>query len=184
VAVGLAIFFQRIRVSAAVRRSLLIGFDVIAYLLAVLVLIVALGEKSLPYPSSGSASATSFVESEFGGRDVVLIQPGDQYSFAAESDFSIEIQQQEPKFTNPRIHVLPFYGINGQGFPFWNSDEISPAVRDARQVFVYRAQPTYPPALMPVHRAINSVGFKLQRIANFGTTRVEIWHSTASASSR
>ena len=116
IAVGLAATLQYLRGLVARRSWPRLGFDVVVYALAAIVLATALKDAT-PYPPfPGSKSATTFVESELGRHDAVIISRSSVWPYAVESKLEVSMQGRPdatnafiPKFDDPRLHpVGPF----------------------------------------------------------------------------
>src|SRR4051812_3139327 len=137
IAMGLAIALRVLRGAIADRgRRLVVGFDVVAYLGAAAILVVALAGDTQAYPYPGAEPATSFIESTATSDDAVLLPWPALYSFAAETDLGTGVTKAptsafgyDPTFSDPSIH--PF-GTTLSPF------DVKQAVDGAKRVFVYR----------------------------------------------
>jgi hypothetical protein len=182
-ALGLAAVLQSVRGLLPKRPAVRVGFDIAACVAAAAILVSAATAKQLAYPWPGAKSATEFVTSHLGPRDVVLVPWTAQASFAAESGLSDGIQAQpayflpfSPKFTDLRIHPTAQSVLAG---------EVAQSVKGANRLFVYIPDPfnAVEQASKTTYAGVlPSVGFEHERTATFGSASVEVWrrsHATA-----
>jgi hypothetical protein len=187
IAVGLAFVLERIRELLAGHAVWRIGFDAVAVAGAAVILVVAgraepgagfdVSGPALRYPFPGANSASDYVESELGPRDVLLIPFRSNWSFAAESDFEATVKRTPessvgfvPDFLDPRVHYV---GLE-VGVP-----QVSGAVEDSERVFVYYAQHPFNESEVESKGALaaslGELGFAPQRADAFGSATVEVW---------
>jgi hypothetical protein len=151
------------------------------YVLAATVVAIALRDP-LPYPLSGSKSATAFVESEIHKRDVVLITPISVYSYAVESKFPVSILGRPetvnsfiPRFGDRRLH--PTGPVSDSvGTP----TEVRSWVDGADRVFLYDVLPGFGKLKVDaIENTLRVNGFQTVRVKKFGAAQVDIWKHRA-----
>jgi hypothetical protein len=183
-AVGLAVTLQALRKLGADRRWRRVGFDSLAYLIAAIVLIIAVGHDAPPYAIPGSESAVRFVQSELGKDDAVLVMQGGHYQFALESDFdaSILARPQEsigfvPVFSDPRVHVVEF--PFDRAVPARVSQRTRNAVSEVDRVIVYSGSHIYSfQFVLTQDHVLRSEGFRKRATFDFGAEKVWIWEKS------
>jgi hypothetical protein len=178
VAIGLAVVLKILRRLFS-EYSLRIVFDLIAYAVAIVMMIVAFGRDTPPYPFAGSKSATEFINAQLRRTDAVFILPSGRYSYALESKFPVTLYSQPeetigfvPKFADRRLNLLD---------DDFDSDAIAKQVRNALRradrAFVHAAPggggaARYHYTLELLRRA---EGWKVERSSLFGEVRVITW---------
>ena len=94
-AVGLAAVLQLVRRRIADRSTVRRGFDILAFVLAAVIVVTALWRNTPEYPFPGSKSAAEFVDSRLGKNDEVLVYPGGRYSYALEARSRFVLRSQD-----------------------------------------------------------------------------------------
>jgi hypothetical protein len=178
-AVGLAAAMQFLCERLSHDRAMYLSLNSALYIAAVVILVLALGQKALPYPFPGAKSAADFAESALGPHDVLLVPSPAQYSLAAESDFAVSLHPA-PQFADPRIVLI---GVQ------FSANAVASDVRLADRVFVYIPEPAFHTAEAKSSERLDSVlamaGFYEQPLEQAGQARVEVWrNSTGSAVDR
>jgi hypothetical protein len=112
-ALGLAITMQSVRTRLC--RTAKHAFDGVVYLTAAAVLLSAVLAAPRHYRHPGPASATSWIESQLGPHDAVLIVAGAVYSYAAATRLRVRLKATPkglnsfvPIIRDPRVHDLAF----------------------------------------------------------------------------
>jgi hypothetical protein len=176
-AIGLAAVLEGLRRLIS-EHSWRVVFDVVAYAVAIVVMIVAFGRDTSPYPFPGSKSATEFIEAELRRSDAVFILPGGRYSYALESEFPVTLHKQPdetigfvPKFADRRLNFLDD-DFDSKAI----AKQVREALRWADRAFVHAAPGggagRYLITLELLRRA---EGWKVERTASFGEVRVITW---------
>ena len=113
IAVGLAAGLHRLRGTLFARRGLAAGFDAAGYLIAVVVVVAAIGYDTPRYPQPGAKQATQFVETHLGRNDVAFIMPGGDYPFSVDAGYRVGLRAQPhrivgfaPVFDDPRLEII------------------------------------------------------------------------------
>jgi hypothetical protein len=184
VAVGLAVTLQAVRRLGADRRWLRVSFDSLAYLIAAIVLIIAVGHDAPPYAVPGSESAVRFVQSELGKDDALLVVQGGHYQLALESDFDASIQERPhesigfvPTFADPRVHVVEFE-FHRPVSPHV-SRHTREAIAGADRVFVYSGSHVFTTEFVATQEPVlRSQGFRKRATIAFGAEIVWIWEKS------
>lgn len=132
VAVGIAVALETVRQLVARDTFLHVAFDALAFALAIALLLGAIGARR--YYPTGARLASTRVGNEFGRNDVVWVTRFTEFSFALYSGLPYRIIETpqysvgfEPKFINPRVHVLDFT---------LRKDEVKTSVQSADRVIV------------------------------------------------
>lgn len=134
-AVGLAVALQALRRLLVDQRTLRIGFDVAVFAAAAAVLVSA--GPAVRYPFPGPRSATQFIEANVGPSDAIILPFHTEWSFAAESRFSVKKMEALPESTvsfdpaewsDPRIHNIDLD---------MDPSQVAAAVKGTNRVFVY-----------------------------------------------
>jgi hypothetical protein len=176
-AFGAAVFLQHVRGLAGRRPPMRIGFDIVVAVVAAVVLVSGLGD-ALPYPFSGSRSATEFVDSELTEHDAVIITLTSVYTFAVESRSRVTLRATPekvigfiPVFADARLHTVgPFGEVEGR------SEQIRALVDNADRVFVHNAIPFIGgKQSKATQAALVSLGFERKRTVRFNAAQVDIW---------
>jgi hypothetical protein len=172
-AFGLAAVLHRVRRLAARRVAVRFAFDAVLLVTALAVVFVGYGDAK-PYPNPGSASATQFVESEIGPRDVVILAGGRIYSFAISSRTPLRLKPTPdhmigftPMFDDKRFHTFGEWSELA-GTP----DEIRAAVDGADRVVLYGGLLTS--AFERVANTLRAEGFH-EEVVRFGNDLVVSW---------
>jgi hypothetical protein len=175
-AFGLAALLQRVRNVVAKRPPSLTAFRAVLVGAAVVV-VVAGYQDAKPYPQSGSASATAFVESTVRPGDVVIVAGGVIYSFAVSAHLPLELEPTpEHQIGFTPVFDDPTYRTFGE----WSQQSGTPkqiraAVGNARRVLLYGSL-FGSPAVNQVVRTLNADGFRNESITPFGgVNSVFIW---------
>jgi hypothetical protein len=134
IAVGLAMVLHLVRRPFARGRALGIVFDLVVFAAAAVILISA--GPALRYPFPGAKSAATYIQTNLGPNDAVILPFHTEWSFAAESRFPVKIvsspettESFDPVgWSDPRIHYI---GLD------MNSADVAAAVSGANRVFVY-----------------------------------------------
>jgi hypothetical protein len=177
IAVGLAMALQLLRGLTANRSPLRLGFDIVAYALAVTVVATTL-HRSPGYPFPGARSATAFVESEIHQNDAVIITPISVFSYAVESKSSVSIVGRPetvnsfiPSFADPRVHPTGLIS-DAPGTP----DQVRSWVDGADRVFVYDTIPGFGQRQVDaIEDNLRADGFQRVRVKKFDAAQVVIW---------
>ena len=180
VAIGLAFALQRLLESTAglVRWML----HAAAYVGALAILVSALGAMTWRYPFPGARSATSFVESNLGPRDALVVPANATYTLAAESSFAASAVAQprasigyRPRFADRRIlNVGTTAAVVRAEAP-----NLIRRTTNTPRVFVYLPEPPFNAAETASRQmlatALREGGFVLRQSIEFDTARVDIW---------
>jgi hypothetical protein len=179
-AVGLAVAVQALRGLGADRRWLRVGFDVVLYLIAAIVVIGAVGHDAPQYARPGSESAVKFIESELGHDDALLVIQGGHYQFALESDFDASIRPRPaesigfvPVFADPRVHVVEF--PFDRPVPVRVPRRIREAISGVDGVIVYSGSGIFGLQFFTQVPVLLDEGFRRQATFRFGAEYVSIW---------
>ena len=177
IAVGLATALQLLRGLTVKGSRLRLGFDVVVYGVAVIVVATALHDAP-SYPFPGSKSAAAFVESEIHQNDAVLLSPISVFSYAVESKSAVSIVGRPetvnsfiPSFADPRVHATgPISDSSG------TPDQIRSWVAGADRVFFYDNFPGFGQRKVDViEDTLRAVDFQRVRVKKFGAAQVVIW---------
>jgi hypothetical protein len=177
-AVGLAAALQSLRGLAAKSSRLRLGFDIVVYALAGIVVATALKDAT-PYPFPGSKSATSFVESDLHRRDVVLISQASVWPYAVESKLGVSILGRPetingfiPRFADPRLHPVGAFSESGDTL-----ERVGTWVDGADRVFVQTHIPGLGAGQVKAIEAILMTdGFQRERLMKFQWgAQVMVW---------
>jgi hypothetical protein len=177
-AIGLAATLQLTQRLVASSSGLRIGFNVIAYALATVVVITALARDTSPYPFPGSKSATRFIESELGKHDAVFVVPGGRYSFALETKLKLTLRAQPERNVGfaprPEDRRLIFFDSR------YNQSVVVGQIRagatGADRVFIHAVAHADPEQwLFTLELLRRRLGFKSERTIFFDSTRVVVW---------
>jgi hypothetical protein len=174
-AIGVAVVLQRVRELLEDHPPLLFGFDALAAVAAVLILVSA--GPALQYPFSGKGTAAEYVESERGPRDAVLLPYRADWSFAAETEFDATVDPTpessigfRPEFTDPSIANI------GQAV---DRTAVAEAVRGSERVFVYYPEHAYTEdeeeSRAALASSLRKLGFQSPQTTTFGDATVELW---------
>jgi hypothetical protein len=183
-AVGLAVVVQSLRSLGADRRWLRFGFDAVVYLIAVIVVISAVGRGAPSYAVPGSNSAVKFIASELRKDDSLLVVQGGHYQFALESDFDASVRARPhesigfvPEFADPRVHVveLPF----DRPVPTRVSRRIREAISGLDRIIVYQGSFIFGFQFLTQVPVLLDEGFRKGATFEFGAERVSIWQRSA-----
>jgi hypothetical protein len=178
VAIGLAGALQLAHGLTDGRSALRISFNVIAYALAIAVVIAALARDTRPYPFPGSKSATEFIESGLGKHDAVFVVPGGRYSFALETKLGLRLRPQPernigfaPRATDPRLIFFDsLFKLNAV------IDQIRRGATGADRVFIHAVAHANPGRwLFTLEFLRRSLGFEASQTVTFDSTRVVVW---------
>jgi hypothetical protein len=161
VAFGLAVVLQRVRRAVGQRgRRMKLGFDVVAFSCAVLLLLTPLGVRRT-YPP-GWLAGTRQLMATIGPRDVALIQWTTVYSFAFNADLPVGIQAMPdadpgfiPLFLDKRLHV---FGLEIQD----QQQQVAQLVKNVDRVFVFEHNPDptqYQPYRRDLVKQLKDLGF-------------------------
>jgi hypothetical protein len=178
VAVGLAAALGFARRLIADRTALRIGFDVVAYTLAMVVVVAAVGRDTREYPYPGSKSATRFIESELGKDDAVFVVPGGRYAFALETKLALTLRAQPERNVGfaprPVDRRLTFFDTHFD--PNVVVEQIRGGATGADRVFVHAVAHAEPMRwLITLELLRESLGFEVKRNVVFDETHVIVW---------
>jgi hypothetical protein len=177
IAVGLATALQLLRGLTVKGSRPRLGFDVVVYGVAVIVVATALHDAP-PYPFPGSKSAAAFVESEIHQNDAVLLSPISVFSYAVESKSAVSIVGRPetvnsfiPSFADPRVHATgPISDSSG------TPDQIRSWVDGADRVFFYDNFPGFGQRKVDaIEDTLRADGFRRVRVKKFDAAQVVIW---------
>jgi hypothetical protein len=176
-AVGLAIALGFVRGLIATRAPLRLGFDLVAFVSAAIVVLSAIGDE-VSYPWPGSKSATEFIEAELDENDAVIITQTSVYTYAVESNSDVSARATPeriigfiPEFSDHRLHAIGTFAEGG-GTP----GAIRRRVDGADRVFVHIGIPFIAGAqLRDVRNELVFLGYEEQRTEAFGAALVQIW---------
>jgi hypothetical protein len=177
IAVGLAAALQLLRGLTVKGSRARLGFDVVVYGVAVIVVATALHDAP-PYPFPGSKPATAFVESEIHQNDAVLLTPISVFSYAVESRSAVSIVGRPetvnsfiPRFADPRLHPTGQIS-DSSGTP----DQIRSWVDGADRVFLYDSIPGLGQRKVDaIEDTLRAAGFQRVRVKKFDAAQVVIW---------
>jgi hypothetical protein len=177
-AFGLAAILQLCRHRITGYSPLRVTFDVVAFGLAIAVVMTALGRDLPRYPFPGSKSATRFVEAELGKRDVVFVLPGGRYAFALDSHYPLKLRAQPsrsvgfaPQSRDQRVNYFDSFFV-----PDRVTEEIETALKRTHRVIIHAAAGGGPAKwlyTLGLYRA--AMGFTVERSVAFHSARVVIW---------
>jgi hypothetical protein len=145
---------------------------------AVVILVVGLARDPVSYPFPGALSAAEYVQSDLGGRDVLLIGYRSDWSFATETTFETGVRRTpdssigfQPDFPDSRIHYVD---------ALVDRSHIAPEVADADRVFVYYAGPPFSESEAQLRNelasTLGSLGFEPRSTPSFEFASVEVWN--------
>ena len=177
-AIGLAATLQLVRRASRDRSSYRIAFDVIASVLAVAVVIAALGRDTPPYPLQGSNPATRYVVGHLGKHGAVFVLPGGRYSFALDAKFPLRLFAQPdrsvgfaPRSLDPRVNYF-----DSRFVPQRVVEQTERGVRGADRVFIHAAPGGSPGQwLYTLELLRGTLGFRVERAVTFDDARVVVW---------
>jgi len=177
-AFGLAAILQLGRHRIASRSPLRIAFDAVAFGVAIAVVTTALGRDAPQYPFPGSKSATRFVESELGKRDVVFVLPGGRYAFALDSDYALSLREQPSRSVGfaPESHDRRVSYFDSLFNPDRVAGQIERVLQGADRVIIHAATGGAPEKwlyTLGLYRV--QIGFTVERSVAFDAARVVIW---------
>jgi hypothetical protein len=180
VAVGLAAVLQFAWRQIADRSRLRLGFDIVAFALAALVVVAALWRDTPEYPFPGSKSAAEFIDARLGKNDKVLVYPGGRYSYALEARSHFALRSQD--------ETIGFVPVSLDARRTFLDDDLTSrqifevagtAIAPARRVFILivpgGGAGRFVYSLELLRR---SSGFEVERTHNFDDARVMIWTRT------
>jgi hypothetical protein len=178
VAVGLAAALGLARRLIANRTTFRIGFDVVAYTLAIVVVVAAVGRDTPEYPWPGSKSATRFIESELGKDDAVFVVPGGRYAFALETKLALTLRAQPERnigfAPRPVDRRLTFF--DSKFDPDVVVEQIRSGARGAHRVFVHAVADEEARQWLVTFALLREpLGFEIERHAVFHATHVIGW---------
>jgi len=189
-AIGSASALGHLRARLRNRRASRIAFDVVAIVVAVVLVVQASGGGPR-YPSAGSKSAAQFIEKALKPRDGVFIEASaGMYPYAIASGLDPVVQPTPnkkiafaPEFADPRIHYLGFTGRLGERLVLTatadadHKTDIQRAVGHADRVFLYLEDlNTIPVRGRSTFAALlRRLGFRLDRDVRFGRWQVIVW---------
>jgi hypothetical protein len=175
---GLAAAMHRTGRVAANRLPMLFAFHA-CLLLAALLVVVHGYRDATPSPNSGSASATAFVESTVGPRDVVIVAGAVVYSFAVSAHLPLTLKATPD-------HMIGFTPVfidrRFRTFGEWSElvgtpNEVRAAIGRAKRVVLYGSINLSLSANRVMH-ALQAEGFhreSLRRFGGVGPNWVSIW---------
>jgi hypothetical protein len=175
VAIGIAAALQRLyeRVNGEVAR---VAFHAVVGGVAVVVIALGIGDDAPDYPFPGMRSATAFLETEMGPRDVALLPTPSLYAYAVETSGPVTLRATPelivpyvPRFGDDRVHNL---SASIDAIPARVRDSVSGADR----VFVPIAI-SYLAAqqLDSIDAALRAEGFEPTRSEAFDMASVVVW---------
>jgi hypothetical protein len=166
-------------------------FDAVVIVLAVLIGTSAVGSGGSTYPLSGMRTATEFVEAHLGADGAVFVDhTRGLYPYGVHTSLPVALQPTprgkvafEPRFRDPRVHVLAYGGDNGTQLLLTGKRDVAKhvtvpsVVAGATRVFVFTPGAA---ALMPSSRfalgvTLQAAGYRLRRVHRFDATEVEEW---------
>jgi hypothetical protein len=173
-ALGIATVLELARRLIAGRQAFRMGFDAIAVITSVLILLSATGAK-YRYPA-GARGATREVMAQLGAHDAVLVTRPTTYSFALYAHTPVSLQQTPnraigflPVFTDARIHSHDF---------LTTQKEFDGFVATADRVFVVHADVDpagYGKYLFNIAIALTLRGFHRETETQVNTSHFDVW---------
>ena len=174
-AFGSAALAHRVRSAAARRDPARLGFDVLAVVAAVAIVVV-MYEPAPEAPFPGSASMTRFVDAAMGPDDVAIVTGTSTFTYAASTTTPVRVQATPdhqvgfaPVYVDPRIHNIGGWAVS-PGSPA----EIRAWTTNADRVFVLATGPLMGPGRDRVRDVLEQEGFAVEERL-FGWNVVDVY---------
>jgi len=177
-AFGVALALEWLRSRFAGRTILRAGFDLVVGVLAVVIVVHALGKPTTAYPLPGMESAMQFIESEATDDDAIILTPVTVFpaSVEASSGIVLEPRPEEgvpyvPDFDNDRVLPLSV-PVDPASLPA----SITQVADGAERVFVVNALPGFTRIIeRSINQRLRAEGFEPSESETFETPVVTIW---------
>ncbi|MCU1464705.1 MAG: hypothetical protein JWM72_633 [Actinomycetia bacterium] len=192
-AIGMASALDRLRAGLAGHDVTRIGFDAVAVIVAVVVIVIAAVAR--PYRQSIDVrSAAPYVERSLSPDDVVFIEHTEcMFSYAVESHVRVGVRPRrglvafEPDFHDPRFYYVTFAGRLGDRLVVSRAsavDDRTDAVRaigHADRVYLHlNAVPIpQPRGRIAFAGLLRGLGYRQESDTGFGCARVIVWRRSS-----
>jgi hypothetical protein len=169
-AVGIAEVLHRVRALAG--HDLRRAFDVVAYGIAIVLLVVSVGNVPR-YAPTGSHSAVSFIDANLAENDVVILAAQSSYAWATETASHVSLRHDARGQMGTRLV------LDQRVFPVDRTDllpRLHELLQRARRAFVFDGVPrAFDAQNRAIPRELRAAGFVPVYPLRFGDTRVLIW---------
>jgi len=189
-AIGAACALTRLHGAVARHRVESVGFDAIAMVVALLLMLSA-ATDSPRYPQRGAQSATDFIEAHLTATSAVFVEhDSGMYPYAVATRLHVGVHAERakvafiPQFNDPRIHDLAFTGPSGTDVlltgPLDRSHphNIVAAIGNATEVFLYliTANNVIRHAAPALGTLLGDLDFGPAQTVRFNNAVVLAWH--------